>query len=461
MRTTAGVGLVAAFLALGWLGLKPDIPPAPAAEPPALVPMSTATAPPAVGVAGCSGVACHGRPVDGLVPASGWSTTGKDEDRHRWRSSYTVWRSYDPHAGAFDVLGNDHSKQIEARLATPGGASRDARSDIRCLGCHANPTLGNDPKSREFLAEGVSCEACHGNAGSWIGDHAGWTTGPGHSNKYGPAGMTRLADPAARAATCAGCHVGAPGRDVNHDQIAAGHPRLNFDYATYLRALPPHWAEKDRDVSPPALRPAPDEFRHWLVGRAAAAAVGYELLADRAKRGPWPELAAFDCYACHHGLTDRQKSSLGHGPSGLFWNEATLDAELSGTEFGYLRAALNRTLDAEHIQTKAAGAADHWRKLAERWATAPLRPTNVATTLSRVKPRRWDEACHLYYAVLALDRARDPNPRWPEPTDLARVRAILQLPRTANGVRFNSPVELPADELAGLFASIFRARAGR
>src|SRR5437870_3137050 len=108
---------------------------------------------------------------------------------------------------------------------------------------------------------------------------------PGHSAKYGS--MAHLSDPKVRAETCAGCHVGAPAglgaplRDMNHDLIAAGHPRLNFDYATYLRALPPHWAEKDRDVSPAALRPAGDEFPHWLVGRAATTAATYRPRADR------------------------------------------------------------------------------------------------------------------------------------------------------------------------------------
>jgi hypothetical protein len=268
--------------------------------------------------------------------------------------------------------------------------------------------------------------------------------------------MTKLSDPAVRAETCAGCHVGAPGRDVSHDLIAAGHPRLNFDYATYLRALPPHWAEKDRDVSPPALRPAADEFRHWLVGRAAAAAAGYRLLADRARHGPWPELAAFDCYACHHGLTGTGKEPPGPRPGALVWNEPPLTAQLSGADF-----ALNRPSDVEHIQTRAGRAADHWRKLAERWTAEPLRPADVAALLGKVKPRRWDEACHLYYAVLAIDRARDPSPPRPEPADLARVRAMLQLPRTADGVRFNSPADGNGDELSRLFANMFRARAGR
>ena len=119
---------------------------------------------------------------------------------------------------------------------------------------------------------------------------------------------------------------------MNHDLIAAGHPRLNFDYGTYLRSLPPHWAERDRDVSPPKLRPATDEFRHWLVGRAATTAASYRLLADRATRGPWPELAEFDCYACHHGLSGEKTKPFGHRPGALVWNEPPLGVLFTGPE---------------------------------------------------------------------------------------------------------------------------------
>jgi hypothetical protein len=38
---------------------------------------------------------------------------------------------------------------------------------------------------------------------------------------------------------------------------------------------------------------------------------------------------------------------------------------------------------------------------------------------------------------------------------------MLQLPRTADGVRFNSPADWNGDELSRLFANMFRARAGR
>src|SRR6476660_5000791 len=103
-------------------------------------------------------------------------------------------------------------------------------------------------------SEGVGCEACHGNASSWYGPHTGDTwSAANRPALYQTHGMHKLYDVGERALVCAGCHVGAPAdekrgypvpRDMNHDMIAAGHPRLNFDFADYQRRLPPHWQEK-------------------------------------------------------------------------------------------------------------------------------------------------------------------------------------------------------------------------
>jgi hypothetical protein len=138
--------------------------------------------------------------------------------------------------------------------------------------------------------------------------------------------MTPLYDLGERAANCLGCHVGAPAdearglplRDMNHDMIAAGHPRLNFDFAEYLRRLPPHWQEKNRATDPPIefkLNPA----KAWLVGRVAHAEAACRLLADRAEKSatdesrPWPEFAEYNCAACHHNLKPPEKG--GKNPS--------------------------------------------------------------------------------------------------------------------------------------------------
>lgn len=412
VRASAGLGAMVVLLTLGWLVARPADPPGP--EPASPGPVALARHP--IGSAGCSGIACHGGPVSAALPQSSWGTQPADLDR--WQSSDTVLRSYDPHTRAYSVLLDPRSREIERRLT----GSEDAHTDVRCLACHATPALAKDPNDRRLI-EGVGCEACHGNASRWLADHAGWTAGPDHDQRLSAAGMTHLADPMVRATTCAGCHIGAPAagdvpvRDMNHDLIAAGHPRLNFDYGTYLRALPPHWAEKDRTVSPPKLRPASDEFGHWLTGRAAMAAAADRLRADRVKRGLWPELAEFDCYACHHSLKGEGKKALGDRPGALVPNHPLFGGKLDQLE--------------------------------------PIQPEALARELATVTPRRWDEACHLYYALLAIDRAvRSGKPEDPE---LAKVRDALRLPREVAGVKYNSPLDIDPGRLD--FAKLFRERA--
>ena len=61
-------------------------------------------------------------------------------------------------------------------------------------------------------------------------------------------GMTDLRDPATRAEVCSSCHVGnaGEGKVVTHAMYAAGHPPLpGFEVATFLDAMPPHWAKPD------------------------------------------------------------------------------------------------------------------------------------------------------------------------------------------------------------------------
>ena len=86
-----------------------------------------------------------------------------------------------------------------------------------------------------------------------------------------------------------------------------------------------------------------------------------------------------------------------------------------------------------------------------------MSPAEVASRLAEIKPGRWDEACHLYYALVAIDRAADPARARPEDPRLAQIRTALKLPRESDGVRFNSPKGLDLDRLP--FADLFRARA--
>src|SRR5579871_4604612 len=249
------------------------------------------------GVGGCSARACHG----GLVP--------EDPTTDRSRYAYTFALNYDKHPRAFAVLDQDLGRHIMKNLAN-GGPVRLGSEDARCLACHTVPgtvldsagQLNLSDAARALRREGVGCESCHGASETWLVAHTAWRTPHDREAGYHSTGMTQLDDLAARAVVCVGCHVGAPeekannlpARDVNHELIAAGHPRLTFEFASYLADMPPHWNEPaDRE------RPA----KAWVVGQAVQAEAELKLLQPPAA-GPdnWPEFARFDCAACHHDL---------------------------------------------------------------------------------------------------------------------------------------------------------------
>ena len=251
------------------------------------------------GAGSCSAVACHG----GVSP-SGHSSILKNE--------HTTWIADDPHALAYETLHGERSARIARKLAGRSGKVIPAHQDERCLACHSTPRPAAELRRTEWMnRDGVSCEACHGASEKWLGPHTteGWSS-LGAEIKERDYGFRPTRDLARRAGLCAECHVGdrkggagaevAIIKDVNHDLIAAGHPRLNFELAAYLDNLPPHWREKGRNAAPdfPALA--------WSVGQVATTKAGLELLRGRVgdARAPWPEFSEYGCFSCHHELAD-------------------------------------------------------------------------------------------------------------------------------------------------------------
>jgi hypothetical protein len=286
--------------------------------------------------------------------------------------------------------------------------------------------------------------------------------------------MTNLGNVVSRVEICAGCHVGAPAgnglpvRDVNHDMIAAGHPRLNFDYATYVRALPPHWAEKDRDILPPRMRPSSDALSHWVVGRAVTSAASLRLLASRAATNSWPELAEFNCYACHHGLADRRSPTIGAPLGSLTWNEPALltplsklagNGAMSSNSANVRRLMQESPADGAAIAKEATNAALDWTATAQSWTQNPLSPGRVAREFAGYSPGRWDDACHLYYSLRVIDWVMHPNNSQAADPRLGQLRDALRLPRSGPGGRFNSPIDFDPKELWSRFAESFRSYA--
>ena len=281
---------------------------APAAGAPA-TPPAGATAPPAagpppekgfyLGPTACGSSSCHGS----VEPRK---TLGVRQDE------YFIWQKKDLHARADGVLYNDRSRVIARRLHIG-----DAGRSQLCLTCHALSVPARLQRGPLELEDGISCESCHGAASGWFEGHRSesWT----HQQSVA-AGMTDLRDVQVRANVCLSCHLGGPGRSVNHDLIAAGHPQLAFELDNYSEGMPAHWlpfadrppGESERDTH---------GARAWAVGQAAGFRAGLEQIARRARgdrgapgdgdaRGggepPWPEFSELSCDSCHHSLAQER-----------------------------------------------------------------------------------------------------------------------------------------------------------
>ncbi len=414
----------------------------------------------------------------------------------KWRSSYTVWATLDKHSRAYSVLFDKRSRQIVKLLDhLPNAEQAKPYEDQRCLACHS---IGQDAhaSTNNIVADGVGCELCHGPAQNWIKRHTerDWLDSRSSAKFERLPGMTDTRDLLTRAQTCAGCHVGSlaengrPARDVNHDLIAAGHPRLNFDFHAYLGVMPKHWTDTP-GAKPNYKTDAETHAQAWAVGQAVSAEAALRLRSARAAHQHSLEFSEFDCYACHHELsavfpstrqTAAASTSTDHRPGTLPVNawyfvspELLLKSQFLGAESAQAAAHLKPFVDGEWSPAKAAtissedatavSAAMH--QLAElansmTWDAARVNELlNRAADSSTIAPS-WDAAAQRFLAIEALVAARrrlrietgmpgDPN----DPDidrAIAQVRDVLAFPTSANegtigatapsgGLRVDSP----------------------
>jgi hypothetical protein len=241
------------------------------------------------GVGSCTAAGCHG---------------AARLDRGVVGSEYNVWITRDPHARAYSVLFDERSQRMAELLANlDGGQFTPAHEDPRCLACHSM----KDPPARDptvnVVSDGVGCESCHGPAEGWLAVHVEGKLSPDEKARLGMWDTDRLLT---RTQVCVRCHVGGAkehgiSRDVNHDLIAAGHPRLEFEMGAYHEALPKHWD----DAADRSQHGADFDALMWALGQACTSQAAVAQLANRAERGPnWPEFSEWSCAACHHDLRD-------------------------------------------------------------------------------------------------------------------------------------------------------------
>ncbi|MBA4066582.1 MAG: hypothetical protein C0501_23330 [Isosphaera sp.] len=232
----------------------------------------------------------------GSSPCHGGGSVGQVGSEHTtWAPVVNTDGPHDPHAKAYRVLFNETSVRMGKLLGIAA-----PHKEALCLKCHAIDNV----RPADAVADGVGCGACHGPAEKWLEAHyaPGWK-GLSNKQKWDDYGFVPTDNLVARSLNCAGCHVGDADREVNHDLIAAGHPRLAFEAARFHAApqYRKHWVEK---IPQPAF-----EVRTWVVGQAAALRASADLLRARAERAAagdekaaWPEFSGLACYSCHQTI---------------------------------------------------------------------------------------------------------------------------------------------------------------
>lgn len=232
-----------------------------------------------LGVATCASSVCHGR----VEPA---------EHSYAALNEYRVWVKRDYHAGAYKLLHNETSKRIAANMGLP-----DATIAPECLACHTDYVPPEQRGERFHLSDGIGCEACHGGAENWIDTHYG----PNASHAANlRAGLQPTEDPQFQARLCQSCHLGDEQRFASHEMMAAGHPRLRFELDTWLTLMPPHHIEDDDYRRRKGHTLA---VERWTAGMVVAADNYLALLQRHLDTNAvMPELAVFDCHACHRPM---------------------------------------------------------------------------------------------------------------------------------------------------------------
>jgi hypothetical protein len=403
------------------------------------------------GVASCSAMPCHHQGPSARKPGN----------------EFGIWFEQDPHARAYEVLTDDISRNISRRLRRKSEPDRD---DL-CLRCHVDPKWEEASKDPNFsLSDGVGCESCHGPAQSWLTNHYREGLTPTDRRR----GMHDTRSLSNRVRICLDCHVGGSGQDVDHDLIAAGHPALRFEFGAYHALLPRHWDDrKDRDPERDPRGRRDFEARAWALGQVAAGQAALRLLAARASapadRRPWPELAEYDCFSCHHDLQApswRQKRASASAGIPLWGDwyfssfEVAVTARTGGSdvrarEMDRQVEELRKHLESWNpprptVASRAARLADDLEReltAAENAGRYPIEALarQLVEQGNGTAARSWDSATQSYLGLTALNQAwRDLHSGRPSPLDasLIELRRVLEFPGANRSPSRYAPAEV-------------------
>ena len=339
-----------------------------------------------VGVATCAGSNCHGssQPFDD-------STVQQNE--------YFSWQRKDAHSNAYKLLLSPAGRRIADNLGI-----KSAEKAPECLTCHTDYVAQAARGRRYQVSEGVSCEACHGGSQDWLGPHVSGNT---HAQNLAQ-GLYPLEDPVRRAEVCLHCHAGSTEKPIDHRMMGAGHPPLEFELDTFTAIEPAHF-RVDKDYR--SRKAYANDAQVWAAGQLVAARFFLDGLTSArfTGRGMFPELAFFDCNACHHATRPPR------------WN-AGLATPLGPGEVRLADA--NLVMAAQILDLISPSGAKQWRE-----ALADLHRAS-GQSVSKVK-----EAAKKLRQILGdtADRARDHQYTRQEAIVLMRQIATSGIERDAGG----------------------------
>jgi hypothetical protein len=361
------------------------------------------------GVASCAAAQCHSRNEGGASPKL---------------AEYSIWVRTDKHSKAYSVLSDPKSRRMVELLKDPRAPDpMKPEKNTLCLDCHVQPNALKASNGPRFdLADGVACENCHGPAQEWRTLHTqeGWKgKSTEEKRKFG---MWDTKDLVSRAQLCVRCHIGTKDSSVDHNLIAAGHPRLGFEFKAFLDGMPKHWDEEGINKQPDF--PA----RAWYIGQIISARAAVEVLTGWTSRPAKNSLdfAAYDCYACHHDLRqpswrqDQKDYYEGRVPGTLpfgNWYFATC-RELVRTWPSKNATLLEQSLAnlPEPFASRQGNVNDAARKLSDNlclWLQEhPNAPTDWGRLLKAFNDepvKNWDDAFQRTVAVSALRQSFPDN----------------------------------------------------
>jgi Cytochrome c554 and c-prime len=239
-----------------------------------------------LGPGSCAASACHG----GIQPRDTTKVL---------QNEYSTWIVQDRHSRAYNVLLQPTAQRM-GQILNIGAPEKSQK----CLVCHALSVPAAQIGRQFDISEGVSCENCHGPSSKWLGPHV--QANARHADMV-RLGLVDNKDLIVRATKCLTCHLGAPGMQVDHEMLAAGHPDLTFELDSFSSIEPPHWTERAADERQPIADPL-FGVRIWSVGQVVQLRESM-LRVARDARGPvWPEYTEMDCFTCHHSLTKAEDS---------------------------------------------------------------------------------------------------------------------------------------------------------